>query len=1130
MAKSRHDETLLSDNVDEWLTRIGLPQYRDAFRENDLEWDLVPDLDVQTLKDIGVTSAGHRMRILDAVRKLRAARADESPEREAIGADQVQEEPDRRQVTVMFCDLVGSTELSQILDPEDLREVMRAYQEACARAIERFEGFVARYMGDGVMSYFGYPRAFEDAAERAVLSGLAVIEAVAELDARLGRAKGIELAVRVGIATGPVVAGDLIGQGASQERSVVGETPNLAARLQTIAQPGTVAIAPETRALCAARIVCTELGVFTLKGIARPVRAWRAMSPAASTDRLDARADESLSAIRGREAELEAVLREWHAARDGRGRLVLLSGEPGIGKSRIVQAFRRRIAADQHETVRFQCSAHHANSALYPVINRLKVAAGFSDGDEPERQHAKLARLLKRSGRPGESAAGLFASLLSVPPVEGHELPELPPPVLKEQTLEALLEYFLPASMSMPAVIELEDAHWIDPSTQELMSMLIDRLGDRPALVLVTFRPEFPCPWTDRPDTSSIALDNLTRDESEAIVNELCGGRALPDDLLEQIVAKTDGVPLFVEELTKNVLESGLLVESDGRLQPVGELSSLSIPASLQDSLMARLDRLGPVKRLAQVGAAIGREFSRQLIGAATDMEGAALDAALAELVDSELVHQRNDAHSSRYQFKHALVQDAAYASLLRSRRQSLHLRLAEVYSDHFPEIAETQPEMLARHWSEGGRPLEAALCWLSAGKRASRRFSNEEALNHLNNGLALVPALPEGTRRDETELKLRVALGTVLRVRAGPGAEVTQENYNHAVALCERLPVSAEHFAAMWGKWVNAMNFKPELGLQWTERLQALATQLDDAGFMLQAHHAQWTTLFHIGRFTEAYSHTERGLGYYDETLHRHHAALYGGHDPRVCGRAFAAHALWMLGAFDRSLEFARSSAHWGRALDHAGSRLHVIEGHLLLYQFRREPEALAPWLDELDRICADNDLPEYRGKLLFNRGWLIASRGDIESGTVMMREGLENQRSVGSYEDIPMFSERLAETLAKSGETAAGLEMLDKALALADEYGYKYWLAEVHRRKGALLAQAGRSDAARESFRRALEIARLQGAKTLELRAETSLARLGAGSEDASIDADSVRNLIDSFTEDLDCVDLVEARSLFG
>jgi len=1116
------------NSVETWLEQIGLGQYRDLFAKNDIDWELLPELDQETLKDIGVASAGHRLRIIKAARALQQSaeergHADDSVDPRSVSASELME-AERRQLTVMFCDLAGSTALSEQLDPEDLRELTRAYQDACKAAIERFGGYIAQYVGDGVLAYFGYPQAYEDNAERAVLAGLEVVDAVGALGPEVGK----DLAVRVSIGTGPVVVGNLIGEGAYPETAVVGETPNRAAHLQPLTSPDTVVVDSATHALCSGQFVFADLGAQSVKGITQPVHLWRAVSPTLAESRFDATRSAQLTTFHGREHEIGLVTDLWQTAMSGEGRLVLLSGEPGIGKSRFMQVFRDRIAADGYRTLRFQCSPHHTNSALYPVIHQLQLAAGFTRQDDAESKVDKIERMLATTGRMDPGTTSVFASLLSVSPTKHLEPLDLKPQELKERTLQTIIDQLKGLSESGPFLLEVEDAHWIDPTTMELMGLVIEEIRHLPILMVVTYRPYFDCAWIDHRHVTVLSLDRLTTHQSEAIVSELCGGKQLPAEILEQIVAKTDGIPLFIEELTKNVLESGALTEEDDRFSPSDQLPPVSAPFSLQDSLMARLDRLGPVKHLAQVGAAIGREFPYELVRAASRLEEDELDDSLHQLIEAGLIFRSEARHKVTYLFKHALVQDAAYASLLRSSRQNLHARIAGILEEQFPELVESQPEMLARHWSEGGMPEQAIPYWLAAGKRASERFANKEATSHLNRGLALLVALPEGQSRDQLELELRVALGTVLRMSVGPGADATQENYNKAVELCDRLPESPEQFAAMWGKWVNAMNFKLELGLEWTDRLQALAAKLNDAGFSLQAHHAQWTTLFHLGRFDEALRHIKHGLAFYDERAHRNHAALYGGHDPRVCGRGFAAHSLWMLGYPDQSLDYARQCAEWGEELQQIGSSLHVIEAHLLLYQFRREPEQLAPWIDKLAQICAENDLPEYEGKLSFNKGWLLASRGDTDAGLDLMRDGLAKQRSIGSFEDIPMFSEKLATTLADTAGPEPGLEHLREAIQVADSYSLCYWLAEVHRCMGMLLAGAGDRQGAEESYRSAMEIAHQQNARTLKLRAATSIAKHELDTKKAASGLDPLKPLLDEFTEGLDCVDIREARAL--
>lgn len=1125
-------QSQVPDYVETWLDQIGLSRYRDLFADHDIGWELLPDLDNETLKDIGVTSAGHRLRIIKAAKALKQQLEDHPsttrPQASEPASTRDPVEAERRQLTVMFCDLVGSTELSQKLDPEDLRDVNRAYQDVCKTAIERFAGYVAQYMGDGVLAYFGYPQAHEDSAERAVLAGLALVDMIGGLRSGIGAEKGIQLSVRVSIATGPVVVGDLIGEGAFQERAVVGETPNLAARLQFLTALDAVTVSDSTRALCAGRFEFSDLGSHNVKGIAQPVRVWRAISPTVAESRFEITHTAQLSMFRGRQREIATVLDLWKTSMSGEGRLVLLSGEAGIGKSRFLQVLREWISSDPHKIVRFQCSPHHGSSELHPVINQLQLAAGLTAQDDAGNKLDKLENMLRETGNTDPSTTALFASLLSISPAGRLPPLDLKPQALKEQTLQALLDHLKRLAGAGPVVLELEDAHWIDPTTAELMTLVVDAIPQLPVLMLVTYRPDFTCNWTRLKHATVLHLERLGVDESKAIVAGICGGKRLSAEVLEQIIAKADGIPLFLEELTKNLLESGAVAEEYQRFSSSDRPQPLAIPASLHDSLMARLDRLGQVKQLAQIGAAIGREFSYEAIRAISGMDSDTLQDALQQLVKAGLVFPSRERHKVAYVFKHALVQDAAYASMLKRSRQKLHANIAGILVEKFPHVAESQPEMLARHWTEGGMLDQAIPCWLTAGKRASERFANAEATSHLTRGLELLENLAEGQQRDQLELELRVALGTVLRMSVGPGADATQANYNKAVELCDRLPESPEQFAAMWGKWVNAMNFKLELGLEWTDRLQNLAAKLGDAGFSLQAHHARWTTLFHLGRFEEALSHTEQGLALYDEQAHRDHAARYGGHDPRVCGRAFAAHTLWMLGFPARSLEYARQCAEWGETLQQIGSTLHVIETHLLMYQFRREPEQLAPWIDELERICAENGLPEYEGKLGFNKGWLLASRGHTESGIELMRSGLEQQRTVGSFEDIPMFSEKLATVLSDTGHPEQGLEYLREAIEIAESYSLRYWLAEVHRRRGELLARAGDTEGASESYRLALRIARQQKAGMLQLRAAMSLARREAGGHKAASGLDVLKPLLNRFTEGLDSVDITEAREL--
>jgi class 3 adenylate cyclase/tetratricopeptide (TPR) repeat protein len=658
--------------VREWLEAIGLVQYADAFEANDIDIDLLGQVDDQMLKDIGVSSAGHRLRIRNAIAKLSPA----SPLAKNENATSTATEPktqdlaERRQVTVMFSDLVGSTALSARMDPEDLREVISAYQNCVAGTVKRFGGFVAKYMGDGVLVYFGYPQAHEDDAERAVRAGLEMIEAVVGLKTRA------PLQTRIGIATGLVVVGDLIGSGSAQEQAVVGETPNFAARLQALAEPNSVVIAESTRKLLGNLFELQDLGAKDLKGVAEPVRAWAALRASSVESRFEALRTATTPLI-GRDEEIELLMRRWAQAKAGEGCVVLISGEPGIGKSRIAEALHERISTEPHTRIRFFCSPHHQDSALYPAIAQLERAAGFRREDAAEVRLAKLEALLAQATNDVSGVAPLFADLLSIPTGERYPALALTPQKRKEKTLQALAAQAESLALRQPVLMIFEDVHWSDPTTRELLDLLVDRAPRMRLLALITYRPEFSPAWVGLPHVSLVTLSRLLRRQRAELISQMTGGKTLPREITDQIVERTDGVPLFIEELTKSVIESGVVADAGSRFTLTGAAQSLAIPTSLQASLLARLDRLAPTREVAQIGATIGRSFSHELISAVAQMPLQRLDDALEQLVHAELIFRRGSPPDAEYTFKHALVQDAAYSTLLRSRRQQLHGRVA---------------------------------------------------------------------------------------------------------------------------------------------------------------------------------------------------------------------------------------------------------------------------------------------------------------------------------------------------------------------------------------------------------------------------------------------------------------------
>ena len=888
-------------DIEVWLQGLGLERYAPAFRENEIDWEVLPKLTSEDLREIGVAAVGHRRRLLDAISAL----GDSAPTAAvtvAVSATSAPTDAERRQLTVMFCDLVGSTPLSTRYDPEDLRELIGAYHRSVADTVARFAGFVAKYMGDGVLVYFGYPEAHEDDAERAVRAGLAVVDAIGRL------ATPEPVNVRLGIASGLVVVGDLIGAGAAQERGVVGETPNLAARLQGLAQPGAVVIADSTRRQIGGLFEIEDLGPQPLAGFAETQRAWRVVGESSVVSRFEALRSEATPLV-GRDEELELLLRRWQQAKAGEGRVVLVSGEPGIGKSRLIAALSECIAGDPHTRLRYFCSPHHQDSALYPFIVQLERAAGFARDDAVEEKLGKLRELLAPGARGGDEIE-LLAELLSLPSSAADF--NLSPQRKREKLFEALLHQLAALARSRPVLMVFEDAHWIDPSSREWLDLTLARVARLPVLLVVTFRPEFQHAWNGQPHVTALALNRLGGHDGAALVERLAGNAGLSRDIVDEIVERADGVPLFVEELTKAVLESG---DRDNRVAAVlaaSPLPNLAIPATLHASLIARLDRLGPIaKEVGQVGAVIGREFGYDLIEQVAHRPAAELRLGLDRLAEAGLLFCRGVAPQSSYLFKHALVQDAAYGTLLRARRQELHARVAAVLEEHFADLVERQPELLAHHLTAAGDTERAVDQWLKAGQHAAARSAHLEAIGHFERGLAALAALPEGSAREGWEIELQSARGLSLFTAKGFISAEAARAYARAHELAEGRGDRRQLVTAVYGLWQSSLGSGMLLACRkLSDRLLQLTARTADDGLQLQAHHSAWTTCLFGGEPATAREHCEAGWRLYDPERHRSHRLLYGGHDPGVCAGYIGAWAHWLLGYPDK---VRRSAAkHW--------------------------------------------------------------------------------------------------------------------------------------------------------------------------------------------------------------------------
>lgn len=1050
-------------DVGAWLRSLGLGQYEQAFRDNAVDEHVLPDLTAEDLKDLGVVLVGDRRKLLSAIVRLQAQVV--SPA--ATPQPQITEEvpqAERRQLTILFCDLVGSTALSVRFDPEDLREVIQAYHACVAEVVQGHGGSVAKYMGDGVLAYFGYPKAREDAAEQAVRTGLVLTKAVRRLSA------GNEsLQVRVGIATGLVIVGDLLGSGAAQERSVVGETPNLAARLQALAKPGTVVIAPGTRQLVGQRFECRDAGAAPLKSFSQPVQAWEVVAEKAIDSRFEALRFGQAPLV-GREEEMDLLLRRWQQAQEGQGQTVLISGEPGTGKSRLAASLQEHIQATPHTELSYFCSPRHSNSALYPVINQLQRAAHFQPDDTSEQRLDKLETLLARREMPVEDQ-GLLADLMSLPTSSRYPVLPLSPQARKEQTFAALMRPIEVATRSSPLLILWEDVHWIDPTSLELLHRIVDHARALPILLVVSFRPEFSPPWAECPHVTTMALNRLN-DERSAMIATRTAGKALPPGVLSQIATRAEGVPLFVEELTRAVLESDSVQDYGDHFVLDKPLQTGAIPVTLNDALMARLDRIPGVKEIAQTASAIGREFSYEMIRAVSDQDDGSLQRSPDQLTQGGLLTQRGDPPWTIYVFKHALVQDASYSSLLREKRQRLHTRIAHVL---LHEHLGARPETIAHHCTEGGLFEPAVQFWREAGDQAARQYANQEAIAHYRKGLTVLERLPPSAARDELELGLLMALGPVMMMVMPNWSPEVKLIYDQAREVARAHERSKDLFVVLWGNWLVAYAWgQRQLAQQFVAELYRLADELKDPGYRLQAQHAEYPMAFFAGKFARALELTQSNLDLYDEEAHRDHALTFAGHDPGVCASCFNSLALLMVGNPDqalkgagRSLALAHKRAHpptLAHALRYTGDLYHLVRSHDALLRNANAVFAL-PEEQRSAAIVAN-------AQMLLGLGLIL--RGELGEGSHDLQQGLTAWRASGEPMMSPYQLGRTAEGFLLTGNKNVAQALLEEAFAAQEQTG-EYWVhAELLPLRGELRAVDHQAEPAEQDFREALSTAR--------------------------------------------------------
>jgi tetratricopeptide (TPR) repeat protein len=927
------------------------------------------------------------------------------------------------------------------------------------------------------------------------------------------------------------VIGDLIRQGGANEGTLVGETPNLAARVQTLAKPGTVVVAHGTRDLLGGLFECRDLGMQRLKGFAEPLRCWRVVAESAAEGRFEALHGARLTPLVGREEEIALLLRCWREARDGEGQVVLLAGEPGIGKSRLVRELRARLSEQPHIRLLCQCSPHHTASPLHPLIEQLERAAGFARTDPPAMRLDKLEALLARGTQRLDEVVPLIAALLGVSISERYPALTLTPEVQKRRTLQALVDQVAGLATEQPVLALFKDVHWIDPSTLELLSMVIERIRRLPVLVLITFRSEFRPPWTRQEHVTLLTVSRLGRRQGADLVARVTGDKPLPGEIVEQIVARADGVPLFVEELTKTVVESGLLADAGDHFEPSGPLPLLAIPASLHDSLMARLDRLASVKEVAQVGAVIGREFSHELLAAVAPISANQLGDALEQLVSSELVFRHGEPPDATYAFKHALVQEAAYQSLLKSKRQQLHARIARVLEERLTDAGQAGQEVLAQHWTNAGPAERAIPYWRRAGERAARRSANLEAIAHLNKGLELLGTLPDASDHLDEEFALRMAIGGPLIATKGYPAPEVEQTYSRAWALCDQPGRSAERFPVLRGLWNCYLN-RGELhrAHDLAERLIALAEEQGTPVHGALARRALGTTRFFLGHFGDAAAALSEAIAIDDAVAaweDPHYLLLYTERAGVVC-RLYSAWVLWYLGFPDGALQKIEDGLALGHRLAHANSLIFALNWAAVLHNLRREFDLAQKRAEAAIEVAREYGLSQWLAEAIISRGFALVGLGQQADGMAQLHAGLAAWKRTGARVLDSQWLGLVAEGHVQAGQFNEALTALDAAAETTATTGECHYQAELYRLRGIALAGIGEHAEAGSWLRKAIDTARSQLAKSLELRATTSLARLWAKQGERHNACDLLAPVYGGFTEGFDTADLKDAKGL--
>ena len=1098
----------MTTSISELLRELDLEQYTALFVDNEVDLQTLKILSDDDLKELGLPF-GPRKRLLAALQQGDASR----PARPSA------EEGERRQLTVLFCDLVGFTELTLRVDPELMETIIRNYEDACAACISRYDGFIYRLLGDGILAFFGFPSAHEGEASRAIRAGLEIVETISRLDVpEVGR-----LNVRIGIATGIVVV-------AEGKRNVVGETMNLAARLQGVAEPGAIVVSERVYRLAGGEFDYEPLGELELKGIAGPTQAYRVQGVSAAISRFDAAVRENMSPLVGRAQEMELLLGRWQLVRDQRkGQAVLLSGEPGFGKSRIASALLEQLEGQDARALRFQCSPFYVNSAFHPISTTFERMLEFGREETPQSKLDKLEALLVQRYRLPSSDVRFVAGVLSLPYDERYGPLVMAPRLFKEETIRVLVDVLKAAAHAEATLLLFEDVHWADPTTLETLGLLIERLSDMPLLVVLTHRPEFKSPWSGRAQVTTLDLARLGPGPTRELIFNLTGGRQLPEDLVEQIIGKTDGVPLFVEELTKTIVESGDLIDQGDRYIYARPFLSVSIPETLRDSLMARLDRFAAVKRIAQVGSVIGREFGYELLAEIEMMSEAALAEVLARLVASELASCRGEIPEAVYTFKHALVQDAAYDSLLKSQRMTIHGKIASALEKRWPESRDTRPELLAHHYTAAGMFEAATPYWRRAGELAIQRFALTEAITHLNNGMVLIEKLPEGRERDLMELGLRTVLGPAVVAQHGWAQGEVSRILEPAWLLAERLGHRPAYAPVLHSLWVHYLCVDQlAVSLQTADKLFAAARAAGDDGLECVGHRAAIGSHYWLGNFIAARRHGDLLHAMYDPQRHWHIVQLTNT-DPLTGDGIYRGQYLWMLGYPDRARLASDAKDAHARRRNHPFDLAFALTLGAQVFDYLCEPEELERRTEEAEKISRLHGV-KLLGEIMveISRGIVSLRAGRAAEAAGQLDKAIDDLAATGHRVWVRYLRGLQGEALALTGDLVGARALIEESIAATERGEERVHYAELLRLRGWVLMLQGRPAEAEASLHAAIDVARRQEAKSWELRAATTLARLLAGRRERAAAHDMLAGVYGWFTEGHDTKDLLDAKAL--